>query len=52
MWNGFSSHPLVLPNIMEVASEGTTSSEVFEKRLNILHDAHKAFIQTKANERI
>ena len=34
------------------ALEGTTSSEVFAKHLNTLHDARKAFIQTDADERI
>ena len=60
MWNGFSNHQLVfgqnpnLPNIMEEnlpALEGTTRSDVFAKHLNTLHDAHKAFIQTEADER-
>ena len=61
MWNGFSSQQLVfgqnpnLPNIMEEnlsALEVTTSSEVFEKHLNTLHDTRKEFIQTEADERI
>jgi len=61
MWNGFSSHQLVfgtnpnLPNIMKntlPALDGCTSSEVFAKHLNALHDARKVFIQTEADERI
>ena len=61
MWNGYSSHQLVfgenpnLPNIMNnklPALQGTTSSEVFAQHLNALHAAHKAFIQTEADERI
>lgn len=61
MWNGFSSHQLVfgtnpnLPNIMKnthPALDGCTSSEVFAKHLNALHDTRKAFIQTEADERI
>lgn len=34
------------------ALEGTTTSEVFAKHLNALHEARKAYIQTEANERI
>ena len=61
MWNGYSSHQLVfgqnpnLPGIMTdrlPALEGTTTSEVFAKHLNALHEARKAYIQTEANERI
>ena len=61
MWNGYSSHYLVfgenpnLPNFMSntlQALEGTTSSEVFAQRLNALHGARKAFIQTEADGRI
>lgn len=59
MWNGYSSHQLVfgqnpnLPNIMNdnlPALEGITNSENFAKHLNTLHAAHKAFIQTEADE--
>ena len=61
MWNGYSSHQLVfgenpnLPNIMSntlPALEGTTSSEVFAQNLSALHGTRKAFLQTKADERI
>ena len=61
MWNGYSSHQLVfgqnpsVPGIMTdklPALEGTTTSEVFAKHLNALHEARKAYIQTEANERI
>ena len=61
MWNGFSSHQLVfgqnpnLPGIMTdrlPALEGKTSSEVFAKHLNALHEARRAYIQTESNERV
>ena len=61
MWTGYSSHQLVFgenPNLTNIvnnklpALQGTTSSEVFPKRLNAPHAARKAFIQTKADERI
>ena len=61
MWNGYNSHNLVfgenpnLPNIMNdnlPALEGTTSTEVFSKHLNVLHAARKIFIQTEADIRI
>ena len=61
MWNGYSSHQLVfgqnpsVPGVMTdklPALEGTTTSEVFAKHLNALHEARKAYIQTEANERI
>ena len=61
MWNGFSSHQLVfgqnphLPEIMTdklPAPEGKTSSEVFAKHLNALHEARRAYIQTESNERV
>ena len=61
MWNGYRSHQLVfgqnpsVPGIMTdklPALEGTTTSEVFAKHLNALHEARKAYIQTEANERI
>ena len=61
MWSGYSSHQLVfgknpnLPNIMNAelpALEGSTTSEVFSKHLNVLHDSRKAYIQTEASERI
>ena len=34
------------------ALEGTTSSEIFAQHLNALHEARRAYIQTKANEHI
>ena len=61
MLNGYSSHQLGygenpnLPNIMSntlPALEGTASSGDFAQHLNALHGARKAFIQTKADERI
>ena len=61
MWNGFSSHQLVfgknpkLPGILTdglPALDGTTSSEIFAKHLNALHDSRHAYIQTESNERI
>ena len=61
VWNGFSSHKLVfgtnpnLPGIMTdkiPALDGTTTTETFAKHLNTLHASRKAFIDTKANERI
>lgn len=61
MWNSYSSHQLVfgqnpcLPGTMTdrlPALEGTTTSEVFAKHLNALHEARKSYIQTEADERI
>ncbi|XP_053390667.1 uncharacterized protein LOC128553511 [Mercenaria mercenaria] len=61
MWNGYSSHQLVfghnpnIPNIMSdnlPALQGSTSSEVFAKHLNVLHATRRAFIQSEADERI
>ena len=61
MLNGYSSHQLVFgqnPNLSNImndtlpALQGSTSSEVFAHHLNALHAAHKAFIQTEADERI
>lgn len=61
MWNGFSSHQLVfgknpnLPNIMQAelpALGGNTTSEVFFKHMNALHETRKAYMKTEADERI
>ena len=59
MWHGYSSYQLVLgtnpdlPNIMTdnlPALQGPTSSEILAKHLQALHESHKAFIQSEADE--
>ena len=61
MWHGYSSYQLVfgknpnLPNIMTSgppALEGSTTSEVLAKHLNVLHSARQAFIKSESDERI
>ena len=44
-----------LPNIMTdslPALQGATSSEILAKHLQALHESHKAFIQSEADEHI
>lgn len=61
MWNGYSSHQLVFgsnPNVPNVitdnipALEGSTTSEVLAKHLNVLHAARQGYIQAESCERV
>ena len=54
MWNGFSSHQLVLwknPNLPNIITEtlpalqGVTTSEILKHHLDAMHSARKAFIK-------
>ena len=61
MWHGYSSYQLVFgtnPNLFNImtdnltALQGATSSKILAKHLQALHESHKAFIHSEADEHI